>query len=42
MKQAHRLECWIPGFRLPGDGDARDSHQQESRSREMRNDEIAK
>jgi hypothetical protein len=35
-KQAHHLECWIPGFRLPGDGDVRDSHHQESRSAEMR------
>jgi hypothetical protein len=32
VKQAHRLECWIPGFQLPGDGDVKDSHHQESRS----------
>jgi hypothetical protein len=31
---------WLPGFRLPGDGDVRDSHQQESRNREMRNGEM--
>jgi hypothetical protein len=36
VKQVHRLECWISGFQLPGDGDVRDSHHQESRSAEMR------
>jgi hypothetical protein len=23
-KKAHHSECWIPGFRLPGDGDDKD------------------
>jgi hypothetical protein len=38
----HRLVCWILGFRLPGYGDVRDSHHQESRSAEMRNPETQK
>ena len=33
-KQAHHLEYWIPGFRIPGDGNDKDSHHKESRSHE--------
>jgi hypothetical protein len=40
LKKAHHSESWIPGFRLPGDGDVRDSHQQECRNREMRNGKM--
>jgi hypothetical protein len=34
------LEFWLPGFRIPGDGDVKDSHHQESRSAEMRKPET--
>jgi hypothetical protein len=37
-------KCWIPGFRLPGDGDVKDSHHQESskcRNAKTRNRRIA-
>jgi hypothetical protein len=29
-KQAHRLEYWIPGFWIPGDGNDKKSHHKES------------
>jgi hypothetical protein len=36
------LKALDTGFRLPGDGEVRDSQHQESRSVEMRNPEITK
>jgi hypothetical protein len=40
LKYAHCLEHWIPIFRIPGDGNDKDSHHKESRSCETRNRDM--
>jgi hypothetical protein len=34
LKQVHHLEYWMSGFRILGDGNDKDPHHKESRSRE--------